>query len=421
MRNITRHTTRTLRLLAALAWLCLTACGGGGGEPRPKPLRNHYGENVASQVVLTLFDPTGGKIGTTKATYVDGDIVAAPLSAVRGAHHARMAALTSPDGYPVYGFTAYDFRTDMVLLRVGKRNSDFSRTSARPMTPADTLFGIDANHDGKIFRREVRAPGRAALPPGAGVFDNAGRLRAIVGQDSTLTAAHDIDSLVARQTSRHSSVYDLRLKSGRTYIDHTKVAGFRVRTTMGDFTLRLYDDVPEYRDNFIKLVSDHYYDSLLVHRVLPSFLIQTGAADTKYARADDVVGWQGPGYTLPLIERQRHYHRRGAVAASKLPPDRNPQNRCDGGQFYVVCGRVFSSAELDKIAREERKTFSAEQRRTYTTTGGAPHLDGDYVVFGEVTGGMDVVDRISRVELTGDKGDRPAVPVRIVSITIIRK
>ncbi len=420
MRNITRHTIRAHSLPAALTLLSLMACGGGGA-PRPRPQLNHYGENVASQAVLTLFDPTGGIIGTTKATYVDGDIVAAPLSAVRGAHHARMATLTSAEGYPVYGFTAYDFRTDIVLLRVGKRNSDFSRTSAEPMTPADTLFGIDANHEGKIFRREVRVPGRAPLTPGAGVFDNAGHLRAIAGQDGALTAAHDIDSLVARQTSRHSSVYDLRLKSGRTYISHTKVAGFRVRTTMGDFTLRLYDDVPEYRDNFIKLVSDHYYDSLLVHRVLPSFLIQTGAADTKYARADDVVGWQGPGYTLPLMERQRHYHRRGAVAASKLPPDRNPQNRCDGGQFYVVCGRVFSPAELDKIAREERKTFSAEQRLAYTTAGGAPHLDGDYVVFGEVTGGMDVVDRISRVELTGDKGDRPAVPVRVVSISIIRK
>ena len=179
--------------------------------------------------------------------------------------------------------------------------------------------------------------------------------------------------------------------------------------------------MPEYRDNFIKLVSDHYYDSLLVHRVLPSFLIQTGAADTKYAKPGDVIGWQGPGYTLPIIDNQKHFHKRAAVAASKLPPDRNPKNRCDGGQFYVVCGRRFSSAELDKIAREDHKTFTPAQRQAYATVGGAPHLDGDYVVFGEVTQGMDVVDAISRVELTGDKGDRPVKEVRILSLSLIRK
>ncbi len=413
----------TAKLLVFSLALTLCACGGDRKKKTgsSRPAVNFYAQDAASQMLITLYDPTGGKVGQTIATYVDGDIVCAPLSAVHGSHHAKANTLTDPETYPVYGFTAFDFRTDMVLLRVGKRNNSFSHTSDTPIAPSDTIFGINANYDGKIFRTPVKPDEPTTLAPGSGVFDNAGRLRAIANADGGLVTAHDIDSLVARQTAQHASVYDLRLKTNRKYISYEKVAGFNVHTTMGDFKIRLYDDVPAYRDNFIKLVSDHYYDSLLVHRVLPSFLIQTGAADTKYAKAGDVVGWQGPGYTLPIIENQRHFHKRGAVAASKLPPDRNPQNRCDGGQFYVVAGRTFSTTELDKIAREEHKSFSAAQRQTYTTIGGAPHLDGDYVVFGEVTQGMDVVDAISRVELTGDKGDRPVRDIRVISISIIRK
>lgn len=412
--------------LTTLAAITLCSCSGGDGEAHGRAhkgtTRNFYAQDAASQVRLTLFDPTGGVVGETVGTYVDGDIVAAPFSAVKGAYSAKMTTLTKRDTYPVYGYTAFDFRTDVVLLRVGKRNNNHARTLVGAALPSDTLFGVDANYDGQIFRlpwRPSKTP--AALRPGSGVFDNNGRLRALAGRDGEMVRAKDLDSLAARQTAQHSQIYDLRLKSDKKYISYTRVAGFRVRTTMGDFIIRLYNDVAEYRDNFIKLVSDHYYDSLLVHRVLPSFLIQTGAADTKYAKAGDVVGWQGPGYTLPLLARQTHFHKRGAVAASKLPPDRNPQNRCDGGQFYVVCGRKFSSAELDKIGREEHKVFSPAQRQAYSTVGGAPHLDGDYVVFGEVTHGMDVVDKISRVELTGDKGDRPARDIRVLSISIIRK
>ena len=412
-------------ILLVVSTLLMSSCSNDktntNANNQPRQTRNFYAQDAASQLVVTLFDPTGGKIGNTIATYVDGDIVCAPLSAVRGAHLAKVSTLTETDTYPVYGFTAFDFRTDMVLLRVGKRNNSFSRSYPTPISPADTIFGINANTEGKIFRTMLKYGDKVTIAPGAAAFDNAGRLRGVANVNGDLVPMRDIDSLTARQTAQHASVYDLRLKTGRKYISYTKVAGFLVKTTMGNFKIRLFDDVPEYRDNFIKLVSDHYYDSLLVHRVLPSFLIQTGAADTKYAKADDVIGWQGPGYTLPIIENQKHFHKRTAVAASKLPPDRNPQNRCDGGQFYIVCGRKFTPAELDKIAREEHKTFSPAQRQAYTTVGGAPHLDGDYVVFGEVTQGMDVVDEISRVELTGDKGDRPLRNVRVLSISMILK
>ncbi len=372
---------------------------------------------------IVTYDAMGDSVGQCAATYVGPDIIAAPLSLIRGAHSAKAMTLTEADKYPVYGYTALDFRTDLVLLRVGKRRAETSAICTDSIQPTDTIFCVSADTGGKIYKRTVAAdlsPVRDATP-GAAVFDNEGRVRQVIGANGARVQGRDVDSLWQRQNSRHASVYDLRLQTGREYTPYTQVSGFKVRTSMGDFFIKLYDDVPQYRDNFIRLVSDHYYDSLLVHRVLPSFLIQTGAADSKYAKPDDVVGWMGPGYTLPNIEKQRHFHRRGAVAASKLPRDRNPENKCDGGQFYVVSGRRFTGKELDRIAREERITFSPEQRKAYETDGGAPHLDGEFVVFGEVTSGMDVVDKIAAVPLGGEKGDRPIRDVRVWSITLIRK
>ncbi len=398
---------------------CAKDTGDAGKTTTLAP--NYYAQDAASQVRVVTYDGMGDSIGSCMATYVGGDIVAAPLSLIRGAYAAKASTLTEPDKYPVYGFTALDFHSDIVLLRIGKRRSEFAKVEAAAPVPSDTLFGVDANYDGKIFKKTVSSACVDGLKPGAGVFDNQGRLRMVASANGNFATGRELDSLTQRQTSKHASVYDLRLHTGRTYMPYTDITGFKVRTSMGDFTIKIYDDVPQYRDNFIKLVSDHYYDSLLVHRVLPSFLIQTGAADSKYAKPGDMVGWQGPGYTLPNIEHQRHFHKRGAIAASKLPRDRNPENKCDGGQFYAVSGRVFTDAELDKIAREEHITFTAEQRKTYTTTGGAPHLDGEFVVFGEVTQGMDVVDKISRVELGGEKEDRPVKDIRVWSISIIKK
>ncbi len=414
---------RTATAALYIATLVLAGCSGKSDESGKAVahVQNFYAQDAASQVRIVTYDGMGDSIGSCMATYVGGDIVAAPLSVVRGAYAAKASTLTEPDKYPVYGFTALDFHSDIVLLRIGKRRSEYAKVEAAAPTPSDTLFGVNANYEGKIFKKSASSTCVDGLQPGAGVFDNKGRLRMVASANGNFATGAELDSLTQRQTSKHASVYDLRLHTGRTYMSYADIAGFRVRTSMGDFTIKLYDDVPQYRDNFIKLVSDHYYDSLLVHRVLPSFLIQTGAADSKYAKPGDVVGWQGPGYTLPNIDHQRHYHKRGAIAASKLPRDRNPENKCDGGQFYAVSGRVFTDAELDKIAREEHITFTAEQRKTYTTTGGAPHLDGEFVVFGEVTQGMDVVDKISRVELGGEKGDRPVKDIRVWSISIIKK
>ena len=242
-----------------------------------------------------------------------------------------------------------------------------------------------------------------------------------VEKDSVITTVLEskwIENLL-KQQQPPQPIIDLSGKSDKVYISHTKVSGFRINTSMGSIVIRLYDETPDYRDNFIKLVSDGFYDSLLVHRVIKDFLIQTGAADTRNATRDDVVGWQGPGYSIPMKVVPGIFHRRGAVAASKLPSEQNPRNFSDGSQFYIVSGRVFDNKELDELEKQKHMKFTAEQRRVYTTIGGAPYLDDDYTVFGEVVSGMDVVDKIAAVKVYNV--DRPEKDIRIRNIEILKK
>ncbi len=197
------------------------------------------------------------------------------------------------------------------------------------------------------------------------------------------------------------------------------IKGFRIETTVGNIGIKLYNQTPVFRDNFIKLVSDQFYDSLLIHRVIKDFLIQTGAADSKYAKKDDVVGWQGPGYNLKTNIVPGLYHKRGVIAASKMPPERNPKDRSDGSQFYIVSGRIFTLEELKEIEKDKGIKFSKIQKNVYSTIGGAPHLDGEYTVFGEVTFGMDIVDKIAAVKTYAV--DRPVDNIRVTSVKILYK
>jgi cyclophilin family peptidyl-prolyl cis-trans isomerase len=181
--------------------------------------------------------------------------------------------------------------------------------------------------------------------------------------------------------------------------------------------LKLYNDVPAYRDNFLKLVREHYYDSLLWHRVIEDFVIQSGAADTRYAAKDDIVGWKGPGYTLPANIHPKYFHKRGIVGVPRLPDSKNVYKRSDGSQFYIVSGRVYSDSELDAIEKENNIKFTAEQRIVYKTIGGAPTLDGEYTIFGEVTEGMGVVEQIDALGI-GTQW-RPKLDIRVRRITIV--
>ena len=244
----------------------------------------------------------------------------------------------------------------------------------------------------------------------------------------------------------------------------------RLETTMGDITVKLYNETPKHRDNFIKLVEEGTYDGTLFHRVIKDFMIQAGDPESKNANDTAKLGSGDVGYTIPAELVPTLYHKRGALAAARQPDNINPERASSGCQFYIVTGRVFNEdqliamqqnmnqARLDTIfqnlarkhmkeiykmrkaddmagllalqdtleaqAKEQQRQegirkFTPEQIKAYMGEGGAPHLDGDYTVFGEVVEGMDAVSRIEAVKT--NKADRPLENVRILKASIANK
>lgn len=239
-----------------------------------------------------------------------------------------------------------------------------------------------------------------------------------------------------------------------------------LHTTEGDITVRLYDETPLHRDNFLKLAKEGYYDGTLFHRVIRDFMIQGGDPDSRNATPTQMLGTGGPDYTIPAEINPVLFHRRGTLAAARQGDEVNPERRSSGSQFYITWGQVYNDGqlrqlerqlvmmaeqqafqrmanerkaeimqlrrernrtglmalqeELANLAREEAKTagvLSDAQRNAYTTEGGVPHLDGQYTVFGEVVEGLDVVKRIQQCETR--PGDRPVNDVRILSSEVI--
>ena len=200
----------------------------------------------------------------------------------------------------------------------------------------------------------------------------------------------------------------------------------RMHTTEGVVDMRLYNETPKHRDNFVKLVREHVLDSLLFHRVIRDFMIQGGDPLSKNAAPGEELGNGDLGYTIePEFMPMTHFHRRGVLAAAREGDDVNPERRSSATQFYIVWGQVFTAEGLEKYkaryeARMKRKMdITPEQYDVYTTVGGTPHLDGLYTVFGEVISGLDVVDRIQRMPC--DANDRPLQDVRILKVELLKK
>ncbi len=167
-----------------------------------------------------------------------------------------------------------------------------------------------------------------------------------------------------------------------------------IETEFGDIRIELFDDTPIHRDNFVKLIEEDYYDSLLFHRVVPDFVIQGGDPDSREAGPDQVLGMGGPGYTLEPEIKHRHF--RGAVAAARRGDNVNPKQESSGSQFYIVQGRPLDEPLLRQIEQQFGITYTPEEIQRYLSEGGAPFLDGGYTVFGQVVEGMEVIEQITR-------------------------
>ena len=253
---------------------------------------------------------------------------------------------------------------------------------------------------------------------------------------------------------------------GKTDNNMTKV---ELETTYGSIIVELYNETPQHRDNFIKLVNSGYYDGVLFHRVIKDFMIQTGDGNSKTAGPDTSLGDGDPGYTIEAeFVYPKYFHKRGALAAARTGDQVNPDRRSSGSQFYIVTGKIYGSDELKamtqrmadmqkqdifrRLVTENRERIEEMQRNqdndglnalrneliqqteaeaaqnpfsltdeqldAYTSIGGTPHLDGQYTVFGEVIKGMDVVDKIQNV--TTGRMDRPTVDVKIIKAKVLK-
>ena len=203
-----------------------------------------------------------------------------------------------------------------------------------------------------------------------------------------------------------------------------------LETTEGKIVLTLFDDTPRHRDNFLRLVNEQFYDSLLFHRVIKNFMIQGGDPDSRHAEPGVTLGEGSTDSTIvaEFYDAEGHLlhpHKRGAVAAARESDNENPERRSSGCQFYIVWGKTYATQQLyqigDKVEAQtdHHVTMTDELLDLYHDVGGVPHLDGQYTVFGEVSEGLEVVERIQKVQT--DDYDRPIDDVRILRAYELRK
>lgn len=182
-----------------------------------------------------------------------------------------------------------------------------------------------------------------------------------------------------------------------------------IETPMGKMKVRLYDSTPKHKENFIKLVQQGFYDDLLFHRVIRDFMCQGGDPASKGAPAGTMLGAGGPGYTIPAEFGKLHF--KGALAAARTGNQMNPKKESSGSQFYIVQGQPVDPGQLKMLASGKNIQYSQEDINKYATLGGAPFLDGDYTVFGEVIEGMEVIDQICSTSC--DANNRPLQDIKM--------
>lgn len=202
-----------------------------------------------------------------------------------------------------------------------------------------------------------------------------------------------------------------------------KRAVVRIETNMGTMRVALFDDTPLHRDNFLKLAESGFYDGLLFHRVIRDFMIQAGDPDSRNAGREVKLGEGSNGYVIhPEFDLPYLYHWRGTLAAAREPDEVNPDQYSSGCQFYIVWGKKFRPAPLDKVEyqlAEKGIGMTNQMRHDYEMRGGCPHLDGSYTVFGEIIEGLSIVEQIQMVQT--DERDRPMEDVVILRMKVEKK
>jgi len=194
-------------------------------------------------------------------------------------------------------------------------------------------------------------------------------------------------------------------KSTTTPAKQTKIL---IETEFGNMTAVLYNETPQHRDNFIKLVKQGWYNGSIFHRVIKNFMIQGGGKENQV---------NDPGYTVPAEFVSQYFHKKGALAAARKSDQVNPKKASSGSQFYIVQGTVLKDEQLDMFEKQANKAIGPDRRAAYKSIGGTPHLDDQYTVFGEVISGLEVIDKIAAVQ-TGP-GDKPLNEVKM-KISIIK-
>jgi len=186
-----------------------------------------------------------------------------------------------------------------------------------------------------------------------------------------------------------------------------------IETSFGTMKVKLFNETPQHRDNFIKLASEGFFDDLLFHRVIKGFMIQGGDPKSKGAPAGQPLGQGGPGYTIPAEFVDKYVHTKGMLSAARQSDQVNPKKESSGSQFYIVQGKKENDNMLDGMEKRSGFKYTPEQREAYKTQGGTPFLDRNYTVFGQVVEGLDVVDKIANVAVEKRAGDRPVEDVKM--------
>lgn len=213
---------------------------------------------------------------------------------------------------------------------------------------------------------------------------------------------------------------------GAKAMDTTSMARVLIETTKGNMVVRLFNDTPLHRDNFLRKAGSGAYDGVLFHRVIPDFMVQAGDSASRHALPGTPLGDTPESESIPAeIRFPQHYHHRGALAMAREDDDVNPQRTSSSWQFYIVTGRTFTDGQLDKMQQRLDSTTDGQVqltpaiREAYRSQGGAPHLDGTYTVFGEVVEGIDVTDDIQFAPR--DSANRPLDDIRILHMKVLKE